>query len=280
MTPYLPSSPADLPSNDPYITLLCNDYEAAEALAWWRWGGQFSCRRCKGDRATHLRCRPRVWECRDCGAFNSVTAGTILHRTRLPLAKIVLAAFLMCRQHSISSNQLRKILGTRYSTAWCLAHRLRHALHQAAEPVPLPFKSHALSLRPRKTKVQAREREAPFVTVFAARHPDTGRMSVATAELDRRAALQRVMDEGVVPRDAEVAPQMEPSAALAGLRTTLRRTHQSVSRRWMDRYVTGWAALQGTEEPFACIMNAAMAHPPRPWRHLRPTDLRQMRTYL
>ena len=135
-----------------------------------------------------------------------------------------------------------------------------------------------LTVPPRANKVPAREREARHLTIFAARHA-SGRISVTVAELDRKAALQRVMDEGVVPHDADIAPPVEHTHALHGLRTTLLGTHQRVSRRWTERYVTGWAALQGSDDRFASVMHAAMACPPRPWCHLRPTDLRQARTY-
>ena len=277
MTPHVPPEPGTLPVHDPYITLLCNDFEAAEALASMRWGKQFSCRRCGCDRATHLRCRPRVWECHSCGAFNSVTAGTVFHRTRLPLAKILLAAFLMSRRYGISSNQLRLILGTRSGTAWQLGHRFRHALQQASRPVDAPVQVYTCALRPRRSKIPAREREPPVITVFAARDP-AGRLAVGLADLDRARALSQLLDGKVVPHEPTPIPPVQYPGVLHDLQRMINGTHQRVSRRWSERYVVGWAMLAGESDRCAALMKAAMACEPRPWRHLQPSDLRQTRT--
>ena len=60
--------------------------------------GGYVCAGCGGPEAYRLKERPRVYECRDCrGSQESVTAGTIFHRTRTDLPKLFLAAYLMQR---------------------------------------------------------------------------------------------------------------------------------------------------------------------------------------
>ena len=99
MIDHLPDDPRP---GEPILIAPC-EYEMAEWFAAIRWPDGFRCRRCSGGRATHLRSRPRVFECRDCRAQNSVTAGTVLHRTKLPLSKILCAADLISRRGSASS---------------------------------------------------------------------------------------------------------------------------------------------------------------------------------
>src|SRR5665811_1899802 len=49
-----------------------------------RWPEGFRCPRCGSQRATALR-RRLLWQCSTCRYQASVTAGTVLHRTRTPL---------------------------------------------------------------------------------------------------------------------------------------------------------------------------------------------------
>jgi hypothetical protein len=53
-----------------------------EHLAGLRWPGGFVCSGCGGRAAWRLKARPRVYECVTCHRQESVTAGTVFHRTR------------------------------------------------------------------------------------------------------------------------------------------------------------------------------------------------------
>jgi len=49
-----------------------------------RWPDGFTCRACRGTRSWPLDSRAYTHECRACGRQTSVTAGTFMHRTKLP----------------------------------------------------------------------------------------------------------------------------------------------------------------------------------------------------
>ena len=68
-----------------------------EHLAGLRWPGGFVCSGCGGRQAWRLKARPRVYECGACHRQESVTAGTVFHRTRTDLSKWFVAAYLMGR---------------------------------------------------------------------------------------------------------------------------------------------------------------------------------------
>ena len=105
-----------------------------ETLAQYRWPDGYVCARCGGRESYQLKSRPRVFECAGCGRQESVTAGTIFHRTRTPLRKWFLAAWWMARdKRGVSAQSLSRDLGLRYETAWLMAHKLRHALTEGAE---------------------------------------------------------------------------------------------------------------------------------------------------
>jgi len=102
-----------------------------EHLAGLRWPGGFACAGCGGRQAWRLKARPRVYECAACHRQESVTAGTVLHRTRTGLCKWFLAAYLMGRdKRGVSAKFLQRELGVAYQTAWTMAHKLRHGLSE------------------------------------------------------------------------------------------------------------------------------------------------------
>src|SRR5439155_43178 len=75
--------------------------------------------------------RPRVYECGACHRQESVTAGTVFHRTRTDLSKWFVAAYLMGRdKRGVSAKFLQRELGVVYQTAGTMAHKLRHGLSE------------------------------------------------------------------------------------------------------------------------------------------------------
>ena len=102
-----------------------------EHLAELRWPGGFVCAGCGGRQAWRLKARPRVYECTACHRQESVTAGTVLHRTRTDLSKWFVAAYLMGRdKRGVSAKFLQRELAVAYQTAWTMAHKLRHGLSE------------------------------------------------------------------------------------------------------------------------------------------------------
>ena len=102
-----------------------------EHLAGLRWPGGFVCSGCSGRGAWRLKARRRVYECGTCHRQESVTAGTVFHRTRTDLMKWFLAAYLMGRdKRGVSAKFLQRELAVAYQTAWTMAHKLRHGLSE------------------------------------------------------------------------------------------------------------------------------------------------------
>jgi len=102
-----------------------------EHLAGLRWPAGFVCSSCGGRAAWRLKARPRVYECSTCHRQESVTAGTVFHRTRTDLAKWFVAAYLMGRdKRGVSAKFLQRELAVAYQTAWTMAHKLRHGLSE------------------------------------------------------------------------------------------------------------------------------------------------------
>ena len=94
-----------------------------------RWPGGFVCPACGKGRAAALKSRAYTYECSACGRQTSITAGTALHRTKLPLTVWFWAAHLMStHSNGMSARQLEDQLGLTYRTAWLLTQKLRRSM--------------------------------------------------------------------------------------------------------------------------------------------------------
>src|SRR3954468_16638160 len=89
----------------------------------------FRCPRC-GAREAHEVAGRELLQCRSCRHQASVTAGTVLHRTHVPLRLWFAAAYLVTTHTpGFSAVQLRRQLGlARYETAWTMLHERRRAM--------------------------------------------------------------------------------------------------------------------------------------------------------
>jgi len=94
-----------------------------------RWPEGFACPGC-GSRDAGAETRRHLWICTTCGRQTSITAGTVMHKTRLALRTWFWAAYLVSTFHpGISAKQLQRQLGIgSHETAWAMLHKLRGAM--------------------------------------------------------------------------------------------------------------------------------------------------------
>jgi hypothetical protein len=102
----------------------------AAYLADARWPDGFRCPSCGHDKGWQLSSKAFTRECAACGKQTSVTAGTVMHGSKLPLTVWFWAAYLMAtHSNGIAALQLQKQLGLgSYKSAWLLAAKLRQAM--------------------------------------------------------------------------------------------------------------------------------------------------------
>ena len=105
-----------------------------EAMRRLRWPHGFVCPRC-GHRRSYPIAERRLEQCRSCRYQASLTAGTVFHKTRVPLRIWFLGIFFLARhKQGISALQFQRDTGLgSYQTAWTLLHKLRSALWHRAE---------------------------------------------------------------------------------------------------------------------------------------------------
>lgn len=132
------------------LTLLAREYsdeDAARAkfeeMRWGKGCQNIACPKCgvvgldnsyRMQRSAGSSARAGLWRCRSCKKQFTVTVGTVFEDSHVPLAKWLLALYLLASsKKGMSAHQIHRMLGVKYQTAWFMMHRLRYAM--AAEPM-------------------------------------------------------------------------------------------------------------------------------------------------
>jgi transposase-like protein len=93
-----------------------------------RWPNGFVCPKCGHNEYFDIKSR-HLFQCKSCNHQASVTAGTIMDKSKTPLTKWFLAIYLMTEdKRGISALALKKKLGIAYYTAWSMSNKIREAL--------------------------------------------------------------------------------------------------------------------------------------------------------
>lgn len=120
-----------------------NEDTARKALEAVRWPNGPVCPHCgnldkekiaKGEGKAH---RPGLYYCAACNGQFTVTVGTVMERSKIPLSKWLMAMHLMASsKKGMSAHQVHRMLGVTYKSAWFMCHRIREAMKDD-NPTPL-----------------------------------------------------------------------------------------------------------------------------------------------
>jgi len=108
-----------------------NELDTVKYFEKLRWGKKITCAYCDsanvGQRQKDFR-----FFCKDCNRSFSVTTGTYLHDTRLPLKRWMFCIVLIIQaKKGLSALQLSRDLGVHYETAWKMYKKIRECLNDA-----------------------------------------------------------------------------------------------------------------------------------------------------
>jgi len=100
-----------------------------EHLYKMRWPEGFVCPKCGvKDEPFNIASRSR-YQCKHCNHQASVTSGTVMDKTRVPLRKWFWAMYMMSHdKRGCSAVQVGRELSLPYATAWLLCHKIRSAM--------------------------------------------------------------------------------------------------------------------------------------------------------
>lgn len=110
------------------------DDRCREILERLRWPDGIACPRCQHKGHSWLENYDR-YECNACQHQFTVISGTVFQDTHLALTKWFVATYLLCESRKgMSANQISRIIGGSYKTAWYLCHRIRAAMAELDQP--------------------------------------------------------------------------------------------------------------------------------------------------
>jgi len=93
-----------------------------------RWPNGFKCPKCSHNKYFSLPKR-KLFQCKECGYQVSLTAGTVMHKTRTPLLKWFWAIYLISTdKRGTSALMLSKKLKVSYWVAWTMLQKIRKAM--------------------------------------------------------------------------------------------------------------------------------------------------------
>ena len=121
-----------------------DEEKARKALEAELWPNGVECRHCgnaagkiakvEGKKRQH---RLGLYYCNVCKSQFTVTVGTVLERSKIPLTKWLMAAHLFnSGKNGVSAHEIHRQLNVTYKTAWFMMHRLREAMNEL-NPAPM-----------------------------------------------------------------------------------------------------------------------------------------------
>lgn len=202
------------------------------------------------NRGVYPRLREgRLWECAGCGKQTSVTAGTIMHHSKLPLTTSFWAAYLMAtHSNGISALQLQRQLGLgSYKSAWLMCAKLRRSM---VAPGRSPL---AGLVEVDETEIVCRRKNDPLTGGGGRSHQ--GKMLVVGAV--------EVQDGGAGPGRIRLhkVPDYSARSLHAFLNTNLARGATAKTDGW-----SGYPGASGVNHDPHVVGNMA-AHIVLPWAH-------------
>src|SRR5580704_4080617 len=110
-----------------------NDTAARETFERILWPNGPVCPHCGAIGKAYPTKKPGLFRCAepDCRKDFTVTVGTVMERSKVPLHKWLMAFYLMSSsKKGVSAHQLHRSLNLDYKSAWFMAHRIREAMKE------------------------------------------------------------------------------------------------------------------------------------------------------
>jgi hypothetical protein len=122
-----------------FVDRFGSEAQCGRALELLRWPNGFRCPRCDGQDHYRIGQGGRVlMQCRACRHQTSLTAGTMMDSSKLPLRKWFLAMYLLSQAKTgLSSLALMRQLGVSYRTAWLVNQKIMLTMAQCDDTAPL-----------------------------------------------------------------------------------------------------------------------------------------------
>lgn len=119
-----------------HLQLLDSEEACIRHLYRTKWPEGYVCPLCRHREASVIRTRRLpLYQCRKCRYQVSLTAGTVMEKSKTPLRKWFLAIYWVAM--GASARHISESIQVTYKTAWLIAHKIRRAISLAESEVKL-----------------------------------------------------------------------------------------------------------------------------------------------
>lgn len=167
-----------------------------------KWPTGFQCKICGNTAAYTINSRRLpLYECRNCGHQSSLTAGTVMDKSRTPLHKWILTMCIMSvTDRGINAVRLSRLIGVTYKTAWSMLSKLRRTISDMDRTVLLSGEVEANSdiyMMQSDPTPEAREMEKSVIVARSVNpnEPSYAKIKLVTCRQDPRDLLTREAEQ-------------------------------------------------------------------------------------
>ena len=151
--------------------------------------------------------KPLPYWCSDCREYFSVKTGTIMHRSKVPLQKWVIAIYLMSTSlKGVSSMKLHRDLGVTQKTAWMMAQKIREGwidgdgeLMSGPVEVDETYMGGLERNKPKSKRANQGRGPVNKTGIIGVKERDTGRVKADVLEDGKGETLKKFVRENVIP---------------------------------------------------------------------------------
>jgi transposase-like protein len=231
-----------------------NEDRCREALMQLRWPVGPKCLRCESESVSPVNDRKKVMVCNSCGYQFSVTVGTMFADTHLDLTKWFVVIYLMTESRKgISANQVHRMLGVSYKTAWYMCHRIRAAMKEVDVPkldgICEVDETYVGGKRKNEAGVRGRGAKKEVVIGIRQRGGDLRMMKVPNAKAD---TLYKVIHENIDSDDVEFVMTDDFVAYKGAMGSQLKDKHLTINHS-SGQYVQGDIYTNTVESAFSLL---------------------------
>ena len=208
--------------------------------------------------------RPGVYFCGACRGQFTVTVGTILEGSHVPLSKWLMAWFLLCSsKKSLSANQIHRMIGVTYKTAWFMCHRIRFAMtpnHWAEPKLKGVVEVDETFVGGKGDGAGRFQRQSPVVALVERGGLARVKVVASVTQKNLGAALQECVDQSAVVNTDEHASYKNPLKSW--------KEHHAVNHsrgEYQRKHADGSIASINTAESFFALLKRGVVGA---WHHV------------